>query len=86
MAETPDPVTTELEAMRNRPARDVWVMLGVAKRDNERALRTLEAIRGEAARWKRAPANSCASPARCAEKLEQIIGEKLLSERGPGDD
>jgi hypothetical protein len=55
-------------------------MLETAKRDNERALRTLEAVREEAARWKRDSANPYAAPTECAEKLERILEEKLLGE------
>lgn len=77
MPETRDPVTATLEAMRNRPARDVWVMLGTAKRDNERLIRTLEAARRELARWKRDSSTPYAAPTDCAEKLERIIGENL---------
>jgi hypothetical protein len=83
MAETSDPVTTELAAMRNRPARDVWVMLGVAKRDNERALRTLEAIRAEAGRWKRDSTHPPAALTGCAEKVERILEENLLGGENP---
>jgi hypothetical protein len=78
MTDAADPVTTELEAMRNRPARDVWVMLEAARRDNGRLIRTLEAIRAEAARWKRDSANPYAARTESAEKLERILEEWLL--------
>lgn len=80
MTEIRDPVTAALEAMRTRPARDVWVMLGTAKRDNELLLGAFEAVREELGRWKRDSANAYAAPTECAEKLERIIGDRLLGE------
>jgi len=80
VTEARDSVAAALEAMRNRPAREVWVMLGAAKHDNGRLIRALEAIREELGRWKRDSSTPYAAPADCAEKLERILREKLHAE------
>jgi hypothetical protein len=78
MTDASDLVAAELAAMRNRPAREVWEMPEVAKQDKGRLIRTLEAIREEAARWKRDSANPYAARTECAEKLERILEEQML--------